>query len=167
MNSLFAAASAAFALCISSLACAEETPASDAAVVVAEQYLAAYETFEPAKMAPFLHKDAVFSDPTSTNQTADGGPFEFDGKEAVLKGLGDYAAQYKRFTLNYDVERRYESNGVVVFVAQLSYEGETKDAQTFSGAEPIVTVITVKDGKVIRHTDFFDYKSNAVEANEN
>ena len=105
--------------------------------------------------------DMVFADPTSTEQNADGGAFMFDGKDAVLKGLGDYAAQYKSFSVDYDIERRYESNGVVVFVAELTYNLVTNDDQTFSGAAPIVTAITVKDGKVVKHLDLYDYAGNA------
>ena len=107
--------------------------------------------------------EMVFTDPTSTDQNADGGSFMFVGKAAVMKGLGDYAAQYKDFNVSYDVERRYESNGVVTFVAQLSYTVVTKDDQTFTGTAPIVTAITVKDGKVVRHLDLYDYAGNAVE----
>jgi len=80
-----------------------------------------------------------------------------------MKGLGDYAAQYKDFNVSYDVERRYESNGVVIFVAQLSYTAISKDDQTFTGAAPIVTAITVKDGKVVEHLDLYDYAGNTVE----
>lgn len=132
------------------------------AIAVAEHYLTAYSTFEPAKMAPYLADDMTFYDPTSTNQTASGGAFQFDGKAAVLKGLGDYAAQFNAFSVTYAVKRRYESAGVVVFIADLTYQGEGKDGQTFSGGAPIVTVITVKGGKVVQHTDYFDYVGNAV-----
>jgi hypothetical protein len=46
---------------------------------------------------------------------------------------------------------------------QPTYQGETKDGQQFSGGSPIVTVVEVKGGKVTRHSDYFDYKQNAVE----
>ncbi len=138
----------------------EESSASDAIVSVAEDYLAAYSTFEPEKMAPFLGDDMVFTDPTSTNQNAAGGAFIFDGKDAVLKGLGDYAAQFKSFTVDYDVERQYESNGVVIFVAQLTYDLMTNEDKHFTGSAPIVTAITVKDGKVVKHLDLYDYAGN-------
>ena len=84
------------------------------------------------------------------------------GKKAVLKGLGDYASQYKSFTVDYDVERRYESEGVVVFVAILNWNLVTADDTTANGSAPMVTAITVKDGKVVKHTDYYDYKGNAV-----
>ncbi|WP_375203074.1 nuclear transport factor 2 family protein [Hyphococcus sp.] len=154
---------AALALVATPLAAAEpaeETAVSDATVSIAEDYLAAYSTFNVDTMAPFLSDDMVFYDPTSTTENADGGSFIFEGKDAVLKGLGDYAAQYKSFSVAYDVERRYESNGVVVFVAQLSYDLVTKDDQTFTGSAPIVTAVTVKDGKVVKHLDLYDYAGN-------
>ena len=138
----------------------EEPTKSDAIVSVAEDYLAAYSTFNVDTMAPFLSDDMVFYDPTSTTENADGGSFVFEGKDAVLKGLGDYAAQYKSFSVAYDVERRYESNGVVVFVAQLTYELMTNDDKHFTGTAPIVTAITVKDGKIVKHLDLYDYAGN-------
>jgi ketosteroid isomerase-like protein len=140
-----------------------QTPADDAATSIAEAYLAAYSTFDVSKMAPFYADDAVFSDPTSVGQIPGYDAFFFNGKDAIIKGLGDYAATYNRFSLNYDLMRRYESAGVVVFVANLTYQGETKDGQQFSGGSPIVTVVEVKGGKVTRHSDYFDYKQNAVE----
>ncbi len=147
-------------------ATAADAPSSADIVKVAAEYLAAYSTFDPQEIVPHFTDDAVFSDPTSTTQNADGGPFVFEGKEAVLTGLGDYAAQYKDFTVAYDIERQYESNGVVVFIAQLTYTVITNDDQTFTGTAPIVTAIEVRDGKVARHTDFYDYAGNAANFRE-
>jgi len=146
-------------------AAAPADPAANSAanIEVAEAYLAAYSTFDPDRMEPFLTEDAVFEDLTSTTQNASGGAFVFTGKQAILQGLGDYAAQYERFSVSYSPERRYESNGAVVFIAQLSYDLETRDGRTFEGTAPIVTVITVRDGKVARHVDYYDYNGNAVD----
>lgn len=162
MKNLVSVLAGAFSILVVSGAHASEPAASHDVIDVAERYLAAYSTFDPEKMAPFYADDAVFSDPTSTTQNAEGGPFIFEGKEAILKGLGDYAAQYKSFSVSYDVERRYESNGVVVFVSTLSYVAVTNDDQTYTGAAPIVTAVEVRDGKVARHTDYYDYAGNAV-----
>jgi len=132
-------------------------------VKTASDYLAAYSTFDVEKMRPFFSDDAVFTDPTSRNQIPGFEEFTFVGKDAIIKGLGEYAAGYESFSVHYHVKRRFESAGNVVFVADLSYEGETKKGEQFSGGAPIVTVIKVKDGKIVRHTDYFDYGSNAVE----
>lgn len=152
----------AIAMLVMTPAFAEETSESEI-IKTAKNYLAAYSTFDVSVIEPHLADDMVFFDPTSSTQNAAGGPFKFEGKEAVLKGLGDYAAQYESFTLAYDLERYYESQNIVVFVAQLGYEASTKDGQTFVGGAPMVTAITVKDGKIVRHVDYFDYKGNAVE----
>ncbi|GJL93517.1 nuclear transport factor 2 family protein [Hyphococcus sp.] len=162
MQKFSLAFAATLALITTPLAAAEPA-ASEAAIKIAEDYLAAYSTFKVENMAPFMADDMVFTDPTSTNQGADGGSFIYEGKAAVMKGLGDYAAQYKDFYLNYDLERRYESNGVVVFVAQLTYTVISPSDQTFTGTAPIVTAITVKDGKVVRHEDLYDYAGNVKE----
>ncbi|MEO1240712.1 MAG: nuclear transport factor 2 family protein [Pseudomonadota bacterium] len=151
----------AAAMLLMSPAFAEDAEPS-ATVSIAEDYLAAYSTFDTSVMAPFLSEDMVFYDPTSTNQSADGGPFMFEGKDAVLKGLGDYAGQYKSLSVDYDVERQYESEGVVVFVATLTWTIVSPGGESASGSAPIVTAVTVKDGKVTKHTDYYDYKDNAV-----
>jgi len=140
---------------------AQDNDESEARIALAKEYLAAYSTFDVTIMEPFLSEDMVFHDPTSSNQNAGGTSFFYEGKQAVMKGLGDYAAQFASFTLDYKIERQYESNGVVVFIAQISYMGESKAGDKFAGSAPIVTAITVKDGKVVRHTDYFDYKANA------
>ncbi len=152
---------AAAVVTLPTISMAENHAASESPVALAKEYLAAYSTFDVAIMEPFLSEDMVFHDPTSSNQNADGTSFFYEGKQAVMKGLGDYAAQFASFTLDYKIERQYESNGIVIFIAQLSYMGESKDGDKFEGSAPIVTTITVKDGKVVRHTDYFDYKENA------
>jgi len=151
----------AAALLIITQAHAQETETSET-IRIAEDYLAAYSSFDMAAVAPFLSADMVFHDPTSSNENADNGPFFFEGKEAVLRGLGDYASQFKSFSVEYDIERRYESEGVVVFVAVLRWNVLTANDAKATGAAPIVTAVTVKDGKVVKHTDYYDYKGNAV-----
>ena len=136
----------------------DENPSSS--VDIAQAYLDAYSTFDMSLVEPFLAEDAVFRDDTSTVQAASGGPFHFVGKDAYLKGLGDYVAQFEYFRVDYDVRRRWESNDIVVFVADLTYEGKAADSPEFSGSLAAVTVITVRDGKVVLHKDYLDYEGN-------
>ena len=158
---LFGLASA-MALSVTTAMAEDTAPTENAAITLATEYLKAYSTFDVTNMAPYYSDDAVFLDPTASRASPDGQPlFAFNGKDAIIKGLGDYALQYKSFTLDYKIERQYESNNVVVFVAQLTYKGEGKNGNTFEGGAPIVTAITVKDGKIVRHMDYFDYKENA------
>jgi len=161
VKTLIAGLAAAAIVSLPTISAAENHAASESPVALAKEYLAAYSTFDVTIMEPFLAEEMVFNDPTSTNQNANGEPFFFEGKQAVLKGLGDIAVMYASFTLDYNIERQYESHGVVVFIAQLTYMGETKNGDKFEGGAPIVTAITIKDGKVVRHMDYFDYKKNA------
>lgn len=151
----------AAALLLITQAHAQEAESSET-IRIAEDYLAAYSSFDMAAVAPFISDDMVFYDPTSSNENADSGPFIFEGKAAVLKGLGDYAGQFKSFAVDYDVERRYESEGVVVFVAMLNWKLVTANDTPMTGSAPMVTAVTVKDSKVVKHTDYYDYKGNAV-----
>jgi ketosteroid isomerase-like protein len=167
MKTRIASLAATAALSFSSVSAAEGLRESEARIALAKQYLTAYSTFDVAKMEPFLSEEMVFEDPTTTSsQNSDGEHLVYDGKEAVLKGLGGHSAQFASFSIHYQIERQYESNGVVVFVAQLSYTGEAKSGEKFTGGAPIVTAVTVKDGKITRHTDYFDYKENAKEFSE-
>ena len=141
----------------------EAKPTSEEIISIAEDYLAAYSSFEVSAMAPFLADDMKFNDPTSLGQAPGGGAFQFDGKAEVLEKLGAFADGFNSFSVSYDVERRYESAGVVVFVAQLGFAGETKEGNSFEGTAPIVTAVTVTDGKISAHYDFYDYAGNAVD----
>lgn len=147
---------------ISASAYADEDEASP--IEVANAYLNAYSTFDTSIMAPFYADDAVFYDPTSSKDDAGGAPIKLDGKAAILKELSDYAAQFNSFSLSYDVKQRYHANGVVVFIADLTWSLVDKEDNAASGGAPIVTAITVKDGKVTRHVDYYDYQGNAVDA---
>lgn len=142
---------------------AEDAPAPNEAVEIAKEYLSAYSTFDVKIIEPFLADDAVFEDPTSVGQTPLENGFFFEGKQAILDGLGGYAAQFAEFSLRYDYERIYESAGNVVVVAQMNYLSTTKDGTTYKGAAPIVTVVKVEDGKVVRHSDYYDYRGNVVD----
>lgn len=161
MKHLFAGAFALL-VCISGANAEEDKEVSKKTVALAREYIEAYSTFDTANFGSYYTDDAVFTDPTSTDQDANGNPFVYKGKEAIIKALSDYAAKYGRFTLNYDVERLYESNGVVVFVAILGWDLETKDGRTANGSAPMVTAVTVKDRKIAAHTDYYDYQGNAV-----
>lgn len=161
MKFLIAGALALFSTVTVALA-DDEKASSEAVIAVAEDYLAAYSSFDMSRMEPFLADDMKFNDPTSLGQAPGGGAFQFDGKAEVLEQLGAFADGFNSFSVSYEVERRYESAGVVVFVAQLSFAGESKDGNSFEGSAPIVTAVTVTDGKISAHYDFFDYAGNAV-----
>ncbi|GJL95221.1 MAG: hypothetical protein DHS20C05_16260 [Hyphococcus sp.] len=156
-----AALAANFSAALFSTALADEAAdASAANVELAQDYIAAYSTFKTKNMKPFLADDMVFMDETSPQTIL------FEGKKAVMDGLGEYSKLYKDFSLDYDIARRFESNGVVVFIGHVTYAGAGQDGQAFSGTAPIVTAITIKDGKVVKHADYFDYGSNAVDLDE-
>mgnify|MGYP003700444075 CR=1 FL=1 len=144
-------------------AIATEKAGGEGAVDIAERYLAAYSTFDTEKMAPLLSDDMVFTDPTKPPEMNDGQVFTHVGKKAVLTALGGYASLYEEFSLDYKIDRRYESNGAVVFVGDVTYNILTDAGQTLTGTAPIVTVVKVNNGKIARHTDYYDYAGNVIE----
>ena len=164
MNNFMPRALIVIAVMFCSIATASASSASSI-VDAAQKYLAAYSTFDMEKMAPLISDDMVFTDPTKPPETNGGEPFVYTGKEAVLAALGGYAKLYKEFSLDYDIQRYFESNGAVIFVGDITYNILTDDQQTLTGTAPIVTIITVKDGKIVEHRDYYDYAGNAVHAN--
>ncbi len=159
MKMLTTAGAFALALFTCSIAIADDE--RDTATAVAERYLNAYAAFDTNKMAPLLSDDMVFIDPTKPPAQNDGQVFTHVGKEAVLAALGGYADLYKEFWLDYKIDRQYESNNVVVFIGDITFNILTEDSESLSGTAPIVTVVTVRDGKVSRHLDLYDYAGNA------
>lgn len=160
LSSRFLIAAAALFYSIT-VAAASPTPSI---VEAAQKYLAAYSAFDMEKMAPLISDEMVFTDPTKPPETNNGAPFVYTGKDAVLAALGGYAKLYKEFSLDYDIQRYFESNGAVIFVGDITYNILTDDQQTLTGTAPIVTIITVNDGKIVEHRDYYDYAGNAVNA---
>lgn len=163
MNKLSSRFLIAAAAVFYSIAAASASP-TPSIVEAAQKYLAAYSAFDMEKMAPLISDDMVFTDPTKPLETNGGEPFIHSGKDAVLGALGGYAKLYKEFSLDYDIRRYFESNGAVIFEGDITYNILTDDQQTLTGTAPIVTIITVKDGKIVEHRDYYDYAGNAVNA---
>ena len=86
----------------------------------------------------------IFTDPTKPPELNEGKSFTHNGKQAILSALGGYAKLYEEFYLDYKIERRFESNGVVVFIGDITYNILTEDGQSLTGTAPIVTTVTVE-----------------------
>ncbi|MEZ5892217.1 MAG: hypothetical protein R3C58_03610 [Parvularculaceae bacterium] len=116
---------------------AAEEMTSDQIVSVAEGYLAAYSTFCQGRKRwrSFMSDDMVFIDPTLDQSGCVRRNFFLprkSGGDERARRLS--AAQYKRLSHRLRrVKRCYESNGVVVFIGDLTYTLVSKKDETFTG----------------------------------
>lgn len=132
-----------------------ETVSGDAAPIsAARTYLEAYQRLDLQQLERYYTEDVEFNDPTSLRVSGIGGPFVWRGREAVLAGVRRWAQSVQ--SLNYDVERIYEASGRVVFSGTV-----TSVTRTPGGVAryryPIVTILTISDGRVSEHRDYTDY----------
>jgi ketosteroid isomerase-like protein len=121
----------------------------------AETYLTAYQSLDLPALASLLAADARFDDPTSTEMQAVGGPFVWEGREAVLAGLAGWVRQSVR-RIDYDLREVYEASGRVVFIGTASPLMQTADG-LIRATYPIVTIVTVRDGHIVEHRDYTNY----------
>jgi ketosteroid isomerase-like protein len=125
-----------------------------AVIAQAETYLAAYAQLDLAALERLYADDAAFSDPTSQTVAGIGGPFVWRGRAEILAGIGRWKQTVT--SLAYDVERIYESSNHVVFVGEVRPLVAGPNGPT-QYAYPIVTVITIANGKVAEHRDYTNY----------
>lgn len=133
--------------------------AQDAPEAVAEAYLAAYQAQDFAALEALYAEDAVFIDPTSEAIQGIGGPFDWTGREAILAGIRGWGAT----RLEYEIDRTWSASGHVVFDGAVAaiYETETGSV---AYRYPIITIVTVEDGRVTEHRDYTDFSGMTQEA---
>jgi ketosteroid isomerase-like protein len=122
-----------------------------AAARIARDYLTAYSAIDTATMARLLSSDAVFADQTAPK--SEGGPHLIAGRDAFLAKLKTFGLE----RIVYDVTTSFESNGRNVFIGRVSAYYPQKDGTRLRWHSDIVTVVTVEDGKVVRHDDYANY----------
>jgi len=128
-------------------------------IATAQEYLAAYSRMDLKALERLYAEDAVFDDPTSTKVQGIGGPFVWHGRKEILAHIGEWAKSMQ--SLNYDVERVYEASGHVVFVGDVKPLVVTPEGLV-QNVYPIVTIVTVADGRVVEHRDYTNYAAGRV-----
>lgn len=126
---------------------------------VAESYLSALYAQDLETLASLSSEDLLFHDATAVH--LGGGAWRYEGRKAVVEF---FAASLETVDSTYfEKVRSFTSGEQTVF--ELDYVA-IGDGAAF-GAEgvrlemrvPGVTVITVRDSKVVEHQDFIDYPS--------
>lgn len=125
-------------------------------VAIADAYMAAYQELDEAVLAEFFADDARFFDPTSYDMPGFALPFDFEGRAAILAGIASFKSDYGLLRVPYVVERKIAGMHDVAYVGEVHSEVLVNgEVQRF--AYPIVTIVKVRDGKVIEHRDYVDY----------
>jgi ketosteroid isomerase-like protein len=146
----------AITLCLTAPAIAQDDRST--AESLAREYMAHYSAVDWDSMETFLAEDVVFSDPTALG--ADLGPdgIQHTGRTEAMSMLREFSQQYQPIELGFVWDTVFESNGRVVFMGHVNALYPTEqDGQVFRWRAEQVTVITVRDGEIIRHDDFANY----------
>tara|TARA_R110000744_G_scaffold84678_4_gene165704 strand:+ start:6626 stop:7123 length:498 start_codon:yes stop_codon:yes gene_type:complete len=119
---------------------------------IAEAYLAAYQRQDHDAMRALYAETARFIDPTSLAIPQITPPIDWRGADAIIAGISSWGIAQ----LSYEIDRSYESSDAVIFDGRtvVSYQtgiGERRFVY------PIITIITVQDGKVVEHRDYTDF----------
>lgn len=120
---------------------------------IARAYLDAYSAIDTAAMARFLHDEVVFADQTAPK--SQGGPHVMAGRDVFLAKLKSFGLG----RIDYELTRTFESNGRTVFVGNVTALYPRSDGTRLRWRAAIVTVVTVENGKVVRHDDYADYRN--------
>lgn len=131
---------------------------NEAVIAGAEAYLKAYQALDLRAVEALLAPDARFEDPTSTDVPGIGGPFRWEGRDAVIAGLRGWTQSVRR--IDYTIRDRYEASGRVVFIGTAAALIAAPSGLVRTNF-PIVTIVTLRDGKVIEHRDYTDYAGAA------
>ncbi|MBO6523422.1 MAG: nuclear transport factor 2 family protein [Balneolaceae bacterium] len=127
---------------------------------VVKEYLSLYTRMDFDELREFYTEESVFEDPTTS-------VFDADGNYQRLKGPDDITAfLVKGFAgmsdICFEIQEEYTSGVVAFQYGILHYSstiGTTKDGQPFQFDLPLSIVLIIKNGKVIHHQDFADYKT--------
>lgn len=137
---------------------AETEAQMSAAESLAREYMVHYSAFDLDAMETYLAEDVIFSDPTALGEGLGEDGLYHEGRAHTMEALREFDAQYGVLELGFEWDTVFESNGRVVFTGHVNARYPTQDPdQHFRWRAEQVTVITVRDGQIIRQDDFANY----------
>jgi ketosteroid isomerase-like protein len=128
---------------------------------IARQYMAFYSNVDIEGMETLLADTAVFADPTAMGPGIEGlDGLQFDGIEAAMEMLRGFRDSSGVIELGFVWDTVFESNNRVVFMGHVNalYPSQS-DGMVFRWRAAQTTVITVRDGQVVNHLDFANYRT--------
>ena len=124
----------------------------EATAPVADAYFAAYTGRDWDALEPLLADEASFQDATATHVF--GGVLS-EGKPAMMER---FRVGYEGIThMRFETERRLVSGNFAIYEGALDWGLDLGDGKSVDSVTPMVIVIEVQDGKVVRHRDYVDY----------
>lgn len=141
--------------CLSASAGAQDAADAES---IARAYMAHYSAVDFDAMEAYMAEDVVFDDPTALGEGVGADGLHLEGREAGLAMLRNFAETSHPIELGFVWDTVFASNNRVVFMGEVNalYPTDT-DGQTFRWRASQVTVITVRDGRVVHHQDFANY----------
>ena len=146
------------ALALSAPLFAQEVERKDYAAVsaatapVADAYFAGYISRDWDALEQLLAEGASFQDPTATHVF--GGVLS-EGREAMMQR---FRVGYAGITeMDFVTDRRMVSGDIAIYEGALHWGLDLGDGTVVRSVTPMVIVLTVEDGKVVRHRDYVDY----------
>ncbi len=133
-----------------------KTPLKDSTVVttaISEQYIQWYLNLNFDALGTLMHQDFSFEDPTAAML------FGWNKPEGKENALAFFKTNYASITeMKADIIRKIISGNHAIYEMQLHfkfYQNEDKDLISIS--MPLITILAIKDGKVIEHKDYANY----------
>lgn len=122
---------------------------------IAREFVAAYESVNIDALRALSAEDLVSVDESAPASA--GGPYRFEGREAWLSGLEGFVREGGLIEIRQFHDTVWQSGEKVVFIGRFDarYRDPRGGVQHVKGR--IVTVIAVRNGKVVRHEDIADY----------
>jgi len=145
---------------VSPLQAQHSEPDAHDAEQVARAYLAAYNVLDLDTMERFMSEDIVFVD--STNPDPENAPdgTHIRGSAAFVESIRAFVEMMGVTTLGFEWEWIFKSNDRVVLSGWMNALMPAEDpAANFRWRTRQVVVLTIVDGRVVRHEDFIDYEN--------
>lgn len=123
-------------------------------IAIADAYMSAYHHLDLETLETLYDEDAVFIDPTVAGQPE---VFSWTGRDRILGELAGWRTGMVRF--EFQADRVFESAGRVVYIGHVVSEvRRANGSRKFT--YPLVTIVTVQDGRIAEHRDYTDYAAS-------
>ncbi|WFL76246.1 nuclear transport factor 2 family protein [Altererythrobacter arenosus] len=119
---------------------------------IADAYFAAYTGRDWYRLEALAADDASFEDPTATYVF---GGVASAGRTAMMER---FRVGYAGIThMEFETARRFVSGDLAIYEGELDWGLDLGDGTLVSSVTPMVIILTVENGKVVKHRDYVDY----------
>lgn len=127
---------------------------------IASEYLSLYTSMQFDEIQKFYTEDSIFEDPTMSI-------FNENGHYETPKGprnIADFLTKgFNNISdVHFEIKSQYTSGIVAYHQGILHFKssiGTTKEGNPFRFELPLAIILSIKNGKIIRHQDIADYET--------